>query len=259
MNVLLKIVARFLNFGNKITIKLNEQGGYTMKNSILFSMISLMSFSIASAQRHQHSSSAQVKVQVNLQSSNHSHHSNGNQLSSCNHSANCNQQKPVISHSSCSKHGRNRVAACGICNPPPRVCNHGNSCLPNRCNHIQQPPRSHKACKPAAIRNCPAISCNFQGGHKDCGSVIMDNDRFYSSLNVLKCASFDSDRLILAKNIANSNSLSSWQIREMLLVFSFESSRVEFAKYAYSSCADPENYVQIQDAFQYSSSISEVF
>jgi hypothetical protein len=87
----------------------------------------------------------------------------------------------------------------------------------------------------------------------------MDNDRFYVSLNILRSSSFDSDRLILAKNIASNNGLSSWQIREMLMVFSFESSRVEFAKYAYSSCVDPENYYQIQDAFQFSSSISEIF
>lgn len=230
-----------------------------MKNSILFSMISLMSFSIASAQRHQHSSASNVKVQVNIQAGNHSHHSGGHQSSSCNHSSNCGHQKHVGANPSCSKHGRNRVAACGICNPQSRVCNHGNSCSPNQCNHLNQHPRSPRACKPAAIRNCPAISCNFQGGHRDCGPVAMDYDHFYGSLNILKSASFDSDRLILAKNIANSNALSSWQIREMLLVFGFESSRVEFAKYAYSSCVDPENYYMIQDAFQFSSSISEVF
>lgn len=228
-----------------------------MKNSILLGMISLMSFSIASAQRHQHPSSSNVKVQVNIQSGNHSHHSVGHQSSSCNHSSNHSHQN--MANPSCSKHGRNRVAACGICNPQSRICNHGNLCSPNHCNHINQSPRSPRSCKPAAIRNCPAISCNFQGGHRDCGPVAMDYNHFYGSLNILKSASFDSDRLILAKNIANSNALSSWQIREMLLVFGFESSRVEFAKYAYSSCVDPENYYQIQDAFQFSSSISEVF
>jgi hypothetical protein len=87
----------------------------------------------------------------------------------------------------------------------------------------------------------------------------MDNDRFYNSIYALKSASFDSDRLIIAKNIANNNGLSSWQIREMLLVFNYESSRVEFAKYARGSCIDPENFYQIQDAFAFSSSISEVF
>lgn len=229
-----------------------------MKNSILLGMISLMSFSIASAQRHQHSSSSNVKVQVKIQAGNHSHHSGGNQQSSCNHSSNCNHQQNAAVYHSCSKHGRNRVAACGVCNPQPRVCNHGNSCSPHRCNHVNQP-RSPRACKPADLRNCPSVSCNIQGGHRDCGPVAMDYNHFYRSLNILKSAAFDSDRLVLAKNIANSNSLSSWQIREMLLVFGFESSRVEFAKYAYSSCVDPENYYQIQDAFQFSSSISEVF
>ncbi len=213
-----------------------------MKNSILFSMISLMSFSYVSAQSHRHSSSSQVRVQVKVQSgyNNHQHHRGSCQSGS----------------------------SCQICNPPQQnynhqhqACNHGNgySCSQNRCNAPRNGHRPPKACKPAAIRNCPGISCNFQSGHRDYSYECMENDRFYGSIQMLKSSAFDSDRLILAKNIANNNGLSSWQIREMLMVFSYESSRVEFAKYAYASCVDPENYYQIQDAFQFSSSISEVF
>ncbi len=211
-----------------------------MKNSILLSMISLMSFSIASAQSHRHSSSSKVRVQVNVQAGHQNHH-----RGSCNVGSSCRICYPQQRQN-------------GHYNQHPS-CNHGHGCSQNHCNAPRNGHRPAKPCKPASIRNCPGISCNFQSGHRDCSNGIMDNDRFYGSLNILRSSSFDSDRLILAKNIASNNGLSSWQIREMLMVFSFESSRVEFAKYAYSSCVDPENYYQIQDAFQFSSSISEIF
>ncbi|MCX7728498.1 MAG: DUF4476 domain-containing protein [Bacteroidia bacterium] len=41
-------------------------------------------------------------------------------------------------------------------------------------------------------------------------------------------------------------------------LFSFEETRLEFAKYAYSKVIDKENYYQVNDAFQFENSIEEL-
>jgi hypothetical protein len=52
--------------------------------------------------------------------------------------------------------------------------------------------------------------------------------------------------------------LNSSEIAEITKLFSFESSRLDFAKYAYDYVIDPKNYVIVQDAFMFSSSTSEL-
>ena len=78
------------------------------------------------------------------------------------------------------------------------------------------------------------------------------------TLNAIKKQSFDTERLKIAKNtIVQGNMLSS-EVSEITKLFSFESTRLEFAKYAYTYTTDKKNYVIVQDAFQFSSSTSEL-
>ncbi|NUM32142.1 MAG: DUF4476 domain-containing protein [Bacteroidetes bacterium] len=81
---------------------------------------------------------------------------------------------------------------------------------------------------------------------------------FDISLNSIKNQSFDSDRLKIAKNIVKQQNLNSEQIFKITKLFSFESSRLEFAKYAYGFAVDKSNYNIVQSAFQFSSSVSEL-
>jgi hypothetical protein len=41
-------------------------------------------------------------------------------------------------------------------------------------------------------------------------------------------------------------------------LFSFEATKLEFAKYAYNKVSDKENYYLVNDAFQFESSIEEL-
>jgi hypothetical protein len=52
--------------------------------------------------------------------------------------------------------------------------------------------------------------------------------------------------------------MSADQIGGIMMEFSYESSKVDFAKFAYPYCIDQQNYYQVNSAFSYSSSIQEL-
>lgn len=70
--------------------------------------------------------------------------------------------------------------------------------------------------------------------------------------------SFDSSKLSLAKQIISSNPMSASQIANICKLFSFESNKLDFAKYAYNYCVDPNKYYLINEAFSYDSSKREL-
>ncbi len=85
-----------------------------------------------------------------------------------------------------------------------------------------------------------------------------NNETFALTLASIKKQSFDTERLKIAKNAVAQGSMLSSEIAEITKLFSFESSRLEFAKFAYTYTIDKKNYVIVQDAFQFSSSTSEL-
>ena len=70
--------------------------------------------------------------------------------------------------------------------------------------------------------------------------------------------SFDDSRLTIAKQVVASNHLTAAQITEICQLFSFEDNALEFAKYAYPYCVDPNRYYLVNQAFKYESSKSEL-
>jgi hypothetical protein len=69
---------------------------------------------------------------------------------------------------------------------------------------------------------------------------------------------FDESRLTIAKQIVGSNCLTSAQVGELMRIFGFEETRLDFAKFAYGHTFDIGNYYQVNDAFQFESSIDEL-
>lgn len=70
--------------------------------------------------------------------------------------------------------------------------------------------------------------------------------------------SFDDTKLTISKQVIASNCLFSKQVKELMLLFSFEATRLEFAKFAYTYTFDTGNYFMLNDAFQFESSIDEL-
>ncbi|MFN6944738.1 MAG: DUF4476 domain-containing protein [Cytophagaceae bacterium] len=70
--------------------------------------------------------------------------------------------------------------------------------------------------------------------------------------------SFTEQQMQVAQQITKNNCLSTAQVKELIQLFSFETSRLDFAKFAYDFTVDKNNYWQINDAFSFSSSVTEL-
>lgn len=95
---------------------------------------------------------------------------------------------------------------------------------------------------------------NPQGGINPC----MNQNEFNTALNSIRSDSFESGKLNKAKQIVSRNRMCTAQIIQIVRLFSFESNKLEFAKYAYQYCTDKNNYYQVTDAFSFQSSKDEL-
>jgi hypothetical protein len=88
--------------------------------------------------------------------------------------------------------------------------------------------------------------------------IPMSNIDFADYKTSISTKSFEESKLTIAKQALNSNCLMSLQVKEVMLLFSFEQTRLDFAKYAYKHTHDIGNYFKINDAFTFESSIDEL-
>jgi hypothetical protein len=86
----------------------------------------------------------------------------------------------------------------------------------------------------------------------------MNAGDFQSAKNSISSKSFDDTRLTIAKQVTSANCLFSSQVKEIMLLFSFEATKLDFAKYAYNYVYDQGNYFKLNDAFTFESSIDEL-
>lgn len=70
--------------------------------------------------------------------------------------------------------------------------------------------------------------------------------------------SMDGDKLKLVQSVLTNRTYYTEQLRTMLGWFSFESTKLEFAKWAYDNAIDKENYWKLEDVFSFSSSKNEL-
>ena len=102
----------------------------------------------------------------------------------------------------------------------------------------------------------------FPNGIGQCGTSVyygvMDDYNFGMALQQISRQSFESNRLQVAQQIAMSNPLSSAQVSNIMQLFSFESTRLEFARFAYGYVVDPQRYFMVNNAFAFSSSVDDL-
>lgn len=87
--------------------------------------------------------------------------------------------------------------------------------------------------------------------------VISQND-FGMLRNSIANKSFESTKLEIAKQALQRFNFNTQQVAEMMRLFTFESSKLDFAKAAYNKTVDKNRYFIINDEFTFSSSISEL-
>ena len=111
-------------------------------------------------------------------------------------------------------------------------------------------------------------SSSSYGGHHDgprhgrgprCSNqYAMSSADFSSALQTIKNQGFEETKLKTAKQIVKSNCLNTHQIAEICKTFGYDESRLDFAKEAYESCTEPNNYFKINNVFSFSSSAEEL-
>lgn len=94
-------------------------------------------------------------------------------------------------------------------------------------------------------------------GPMGCPWPMKDQD-YMAAKNSINKQTFEDNKLQVAKQVIASNCLFSRQVKEIMALFTYEESKLEFAKYAYSRTFDQGNYFLINDAFTYSSSVDEL-
>lgn len=88
--------------------------------------------------------------------------------------------------------------------------------------------------------------------------VPMAPGDFESMKASIASKSFEDSKMTIAKQILNSNCLLSGQVREVMGLFTYEESKLDFAKYAYGKTYDIGNYYKVNDAFTFESSIDDL-
>lgn len=94
----------------------------------------------------------------------------------------------------------------------------------------------------------PAAGCMYPMGSGD----------FASAKSSVQSKSFEDSKLTVAKQILNTNCMSSAQVKEIMQLFSFEETKLDWAKFAYGRTTDPNNYFKLNDAFTFETSIDEL-
>jgi len=99
-------------------------------------------------------------------------------------------------------------------------------------------------------------------GHGNSGQGMPNNcmpaANFNMSLSIIEKESFENSKLSTAKQVATKNPLCVVQIMQICRLFSFEQSKLDFAKYAYRFCVDPNNYFLVNEIFTFSATKNEL-
>jgi hypothetical protein len=95
-------------------------------------------------------------------------------------------------------------------------------------------------------------------GNVGCNGYPMTEARFNEVVQSIKAKSFDDSKLTMSKQVISSNCMTSNQVKRLMLLFSFEDTRLDLAKYAYGYTHDIGNYYQLNDAFTFESTIEEL-
>lgn len=85
------------------------------------------------------------------------------------------------------------------------------------------------------------------------GPKVVTEEDLVGMLLRMKGQPFDSDRLALGKVIVASSTLTAEQIGRLASTIDYSASQVEFLKYAFSYCVDPQNYYKAIDVLTFNS------
>lgn len=93
-----------------------------------------------------------------------------------------------------------------------------------------------------------------QNNYEDC----MSRKEFRNAKEQIANKKFDNKMLATAKLVISTNQPTAFQIKQIMELFKFENNRLELAKYAYEYCCNPNDYEEVNSAFQFKSNIKNL-
>jgi len=99
---------------------------------------------------------------------------------------------------------------------------------------------------------------NNNGGWNNGYGNVMRGNEFESVKESLRKEWFEANRLKSAKFIIDKNNFTTLQVKELMLLFTFENNKLEIAKYAYNKTVDKQNYFQVNEVLTFNSSKEEL-
>jgi Domain of unknown function (DUF4476) len=88
--------------------------------------------------------------------------------------------------------------------------------------------------------------------------VPMSNEDFSDLNATISSKTFEETKFTIAKQVLNDRCLFVSQVKQISMQFTFEQTRLDFAKYAYDRTYDVGNYFKINDIFTFESSTEEL-
>lgn len=110
---------------------------------------------------------------------------------------------------------------------------------------------------PAPVREPEVYRMPGYSGPVGCG-MPMSGTEFADARRSIESQSFEETRMTLARQIGRDRCFTTDQVKGIMGVFSFEDTKLEFAKYAYDRTHDIGNYYKVNEAFTFSSSVDEL-
>ncbi len=102
----------------------------------------------------------------------------------------------------------------------------------------------------------PAYLPGYNGPY-GCPVPLSQND-FNELKQTIKTKSFEDTKMTIAKQVVLKQCLFVSQVKEIMQLFSFEESKLEFAKYSYDHTYDLGNYFKVNNVFTFESSIDDL-
>ena len=100
---------------------------------------------------------------------------------------------------------------------------------------------------------------NHHGSSRGCSKrYAMSPGDFNGALGTIKKQSFEDSKLKTAKQVVSANCLNTNQVMQIAELFSFEDNKLDFAKYAYDFCIEPQSYYKLNGIFKFSSNADEL-
>lgn len=103
----------------------------------------------------------------------------------------------------------------------------------------------------------PVVYLPGYNGPVGCPVPMTDND-FHDLEQSISTKKFEDSKLTIAKQVLRDRCLFVSQVKRVLSQFTFEESKLDFAKYAYNYTYDIGNYFKVNDVFTFETTIEEL-